>query len=78
MVCVDGLNLDFVRSLRKTSDNDRSAAAVAPDRRCAINRYMEMPMWGDTSRVCEPNTGKDLQIFGAVPNERDFTAQRFG
>src|SRR3954453_13594147 len=43
MVCVDGRNLDLVRSLRKTSDNNRPAAGVGPDPRRAINRYMEMP-----------------------------------
>jgi hypothetical protein len=41
-----------VWSLRKTSDNDRSAAGVGPDPQRAINRHMEMPVRGDTSRAC--------------------------
>jgi acetyl-CoA carboxylase alpha subunit len=43
MVCVDGRNLDLVRSRRKTSDNDRPAAGFGPDPRRAINRHLEMP-----------------------------------
>jgi hypothetical protein len=78
MVCVDGRNLDFVRSLRKTSDNDRSAAGVGPDPRRAVNRHMEMPDAGRHIEGLRAEHREDLQIFGAVPDERDSAAQRFG
>jgi hypothetical protein len=78
MVCVDGRNLDFVRSLRKTSDNDRPAAGVGPDPRCAINRHMEMPDAGRHIKRLGTEHREDLQIFGAVPDEGDSATQRFG
>src|SRR4051794_14970005 len=78
MVCVDGRNLDLVLSLRKTSDNNRPAAGVGPNPRRAINRHMEMPDAGRHIEGLRAEHGEDLQIFGAVPNERDSAAQRFG
>ena len=78
MVCVDGRNLDFVRSLRKTSDNDRPAAGFGPDPRRAINRHMEMPDAGRHIEGLRAEHRDDLQIFGAVLDEHDSAAQRFG
>ena len=66
MVCVDGRNLDFVRSRRKTSDNDRPAAGFGPDPRRAINRHMEMPDAGRHIERLRAEHRDDLQIFGAV------------
>src|SRR5215207_1180921 len=54
MVCVDGRNLDLVRSWRKTSDNDRPAAGFGPDPRRAINRHMAARMAIADVRLCEP------------------------
>ena len=78
MVCVDGRNLDFVWSRRKTSDNDRPAAGFGPDPRRAINGYMEMPDAGRHIDRLRAKHRDDLQIFGAVLDEDDSAAQRFG
>jgi hypothetical protein len=78
MVCVYESYLGFVRSGRKASDDDRSAAGVGPDPLRAINRDMEMP---DARRHIErlrAEHGNDLEIFGAVVDERNSAAQRFG
>ena len=78
MVCVYERNLDLVRSRRKTSDDERPAAGFGPDPRRAINRNMEMPDAGRHIDRLRAEHRDDLQIFGAVLDEHDSAAQRFG
>ena len=69
MVCVDGRSLEFVRSRRKTSDNDRPAAGIGPDPRRTINGHMEMSDAGRHIERLRAEHRDDLQIFGAVLDE---------
>ena len=78
MVCVYGRNLDFVRSRRKPSDDDRPAACFGPDPRRAINRDVEMPDAGRHIERLRAEHWDDLQIFGAVMEDYDAAAQRLG
>jgi len=78
MVCVYERNLGLVWSRRKTSDDDRPAAGVGPDPLRAINRDMEMPNAGRHIERLRAEHGNDLEIFGAVVDERNSAAQRFG
>jgi hypothetical protein len=74
MVCVYGRNLDLVRSRRKTSDDDGSAAGFGPDPRRAINRDVEMPDAGRHIERLRTEHRDDLQIFSAVLDEHDSAA----
>jgi hypothetical protein len=78
MVCVYEGNLGLVWSRRKASDDDRPAAGVGPDPLRAINRDMEMPDAGRHIERLRAEHGNDLEIFGAVVDERNSAAQRFG
>jgi hypothetical protein len=57
MVWVHERDLELVRPGRKTKDDERLTAGVAPAPRRAIERDMEMPDGGDTSSAFGPNTG---------------------
>src|SRR5262245_37769623 len=78
MVCVYESNLGLVWPRRKTSDDDRPAAGVGPDPLRAINRDMEMPDARRQVGSLRAEHWDNLEIFSAVIDERDSTAQRFG
>jgi hypothetical protein len=78
MVCVYEGNLGLVWSRGKTSDDDRSSAGVGPDPLRTINRDMEMPDARRQTGGLGAEHGDDLEIFGAVVDERNSAAQRFG
>ena len=78
MVCVYESNLGLMRSRRKTSDDDRASAGIGPDPLRAINRNMEMPDARRQIGGLRAEHWDDLKIFGAVLDERDSAAQRFG